>query len=151
MKPEAHQIRSVVRNVWSTQLDLAIVDAETVADAAWRGESHTAVIHIGGGFDGGVRLRCSRNLVRRAAAVMFDRSVERLSRDDERDVIGELANVVAGNIKALLPGRNSLSLPIIVEGRDYRISTVDVKWADTYAFELDGEPMTVTVVEHERP
>ena len=108
----------------------------------------TAAIHISGDFHGGIRLDCSRVLIRRAAAIMFNQPEDQLNDDDERDVVGELTNVVAGNIKALIPGSNSISLPTIIDGSDYRVSTLDVKSSEGFSFTLDGEGMTVTVLEH---
>jgi len=146
MKPNESQVRSVVRSVWSTQLGLEIGDADGAARPA--GDTMTAAIHINGDFRGGIRLHCSRVLLRRVTAIMFDLPEAELDDDDERDVIGELTNVVAGNIKAMIPGDNSISLPTIVDGSDYRVSTVDVRSSDSYSFSLDGETFTVTVIEH---
>lgn len=146
MKPNESQVRSVVRTVWSTQLGLDIRDADGVDRPA--GDTMTAAIHVSGDFRGSVRLDCSRALLRRATAIMFDLPEAELDDDDERDVIGELTNVVAGNIKALIPGNSSISLPTIIDGTDYRVSTVDVRSSDTYHFSLDGESLAVTVIEH---
>jgi chemotaxis protein CheX len=147
MSPDESRIRSIVRTVWSTQLGLEILDAEDAVQPS-SSPTMTAAIHISGDYHGGIRLECSRAIVRSAASVMFDLPADQLVDDDERDVIGELANVVAGNIKALIPGTNSISLPTIVEGSDYRVSTLDVRSSADYSFTLDGESMTVTVMEH---
>lgn len=147
MSPDESQIRSIVRSVWSTQLGLEVHDAEGTVQPA-PSPTMTAAIHINGDSHGGIRLECSRAIVRRAASIMFDLPAEQLADDDDRDVIGELANVVAGNIKALMPGSNSISLPTIVEGSDYHVSTLDVRSSAAFSFTLDGESMTVTVVEH---
>ncbi len=130
MIPDEQLIRTVVRSVWSTQLGLAISDLPNPPDVRSTGATHTAVIHISGDFRGVVRLQASLAMVRR------------------RDVIGELANVVAGNLKALLAGSSNLSLPTIVEGSDYRISTVAIASSRECSFSLDGEWLTVTMVEH---
>jgi chemotaxis protein CheX len=147
MTPEETQIRAVIRSVWSTQLDLEILDDRTPPENP-DAPTLTAAIHIGGDFRGGIRLECSRSIVRRAASIMFGLPEERLSKDDERDVVGELTNVVAGNLKALIPGANSISLPIIIDGTDYEVSTPEVRASDDYRFVLDGERMTVTVLEY---
>lgn len=147
MKPDREQVRTVVRTVWSTQIGLDIHDVDEPIGAP-DGETLTATVHITGDFRGGILIECSRVLVRRAAGIMFSLPDEELSADDERDVIGELTNVVAGNIKALIPGTNSLSLPTIVEGTDYQVSSVDVKSSDDLHFSLDGESMVLTLVEH---
>lgn len=147
MKPAIDQIRNVVRTVWSTQLGFDVQPVETT-DFDQGGETLTAAIHISGAFHGGIRVECSRTLVRRAASQMFSLPEDNLTPEDERDVIGELTNVVAGNIKALIHGDNSLSLPTIVEGTDYQVSAPDVKSSAEAAFVLDGESMVVTVFEH---
>jgi len=149
MKPDETQVRSVVRSVWSTQLGLEI---QTIGGPipAPTSPTLTAAIHISGDFHGAIRLECSRNLIRRAAAIMFAVPESGLTEDDERDVVGELTNVVAGNLKALIPGSNSISLPTIIEGSDYRVSTLDVESSDDFGFTLEGETMIVTVVEHGR-
>jgi len=147
MRPDESQIRSIVRTVWSTQLGVEILDADDAGPPS-SSPTMTAVININGDYHGGIRLECSRTIVRSAASIMFDLPPEQLVDDDERDVIGELANVVAGNIKALIPGTNAISLPTIVEGSDYRVSTLDVSSSVDYRFTSEGESMTVTVMEH---
>jgi len=149
MKPDESQIRSVVHSVWSTQLGLEIFDAVGPPPPP-TSPTITAAIHLNGDFHGVIRFECSRVLIRRAASIMFAMPEEDLVLDDERDVVGELTNVVAGNIKALIPGSNSISLPTIIEGSDYRVSTVNVESSDDFGFTLDGEAMIVTVVEHRR-
>ena len=147
MRLHEKEIRSTVRSVWSTQLGLEIHDAEEPSTLSGA-QKMTAAIHLSGDHRGGIRLDCSRLLIRRAASIMFDLPVDQLSEDDERDVIGELTNVIAGNIKALFPGSNSISLPTIIDGSDYTVSILDVKTSEAFSFSLDGEHMTVTVVEH---
>ena len=46
--------------------------------------------------------------------------------DDVRDVMGELANMVAGNLKSLLPRGVDLSMPSVVEGSDYALRVCGV-------------------------
>ena len=147
MKPNATQVRSVVRSVWSTQLGLEIHDAELPGKPALS-PTMTAVIHISGDYRGGLRLECSRALVRRAGSLMFNLPADQIGEEDERDVVGELTNVIAGNIKALIPGSNLISLPTIIEGSDYKVSSLDVKSCDDFAFVLEGESLTVTIFEH---
>lgn len=147
MKPNEDQIRALVRGVWMTQLGLDIQDVDGSAPPSGK-PTMTAAIHISGDFRGGIRLDCSRAMIRRAAAIMFNLPEGQLNEDDERDVVGELTNVVAGNIKALIPGSNSISLPTIIDGSDYKVSTLDVRSSEDFRFMLDGETMTVTLLEH---
>jgi CheY-specific phosphatase CheX len=41
--------------------------------------------------------------------------------DDVRDALGELANMLAGNLKSVLPGGAVLSMPSVIEGSDYSL------------------------------
>jgi chemotaxis protein CheX len=141
------QVRKAVHNIWSTQLALEVQDANLRSDTL-EGPTITAAVHIHGDFLGGVRLRSSRALIRRAAAVMFACDEDQLTEDDQRDVVGELTNVIAGNLKALVPGHSSISLPTIIEGTDYSVWSLDVRSSQDVGFTLDDLPMVVTVVEH---
>ena len=147
MKPNEDQIRSLVQSVWMTQLGLEIQNDDGSAPPSGKA-TITAAIHVSGDYRGGIRLECSRAMIRRAAAIMFNLPEDQLNDDDERDVAGELTNVVAGNIKALIPGSNSISLPTIIDGSDYKVSTLDVKSSRDFSFMLDGEHMIVTLFEH---
>jgi chemotaxis protein CheX len=41
--------------------------------------------------------------------------------DDVRDTMGELANMLGGNLKSVLPRGVVLSMPSVVEGSDYSL------------------------------
>jgi chemotaxis protein CheX len=145
--PDEAAIRSVVHTVWSTQLGLE-PELDPAAPVRIGSPSMTAAVHISGDFSGVVRVAADRRLVRRAAAIMFSIAEDAITADDDRDTLGELANIVAGNIKALLPGTSSISLPTIIGGTDYTVSTVDVRSSSEVGFLVDGDAFVVTIVEH---
>lgn len=68
-------------------------------------------IFINGAWDGSVSLRCTETVSRRVASGMFGVPPEAVSDDDIQDALGELANILGGNIKPLFPAPNHLSLP----------------------------------------
>jgi chemotaxis protein CheX len=70
---------------------------------------------ITGEWNGTVCLSCSRVAARQAAAVMFGLGDDELTAADISDAVGELINVVGGNIKSLVPGPSVLSLPSVSE------------------------------------
>ena len=55
---------------------------------------------------------------REIAGRMFSIAPEEVKEDDIRDALSELANIIAGNVKALLPAPSHLSLPTYLGGRD---------------------------------
>ena len=70
---------------------------------------------------------------------------DEVSQDDLSDVLGELANIVGGNVKAMLPPGAFLSLPQVVLAPEstarypnaQRISGVYGIW--------DGEPVSISM------
>jgi len=72
-------------------------------------------VQITGAWSGAVLLSCAPGFASLAARTIFagagDPSV-----GEERDALGELANMVAGNLKALLPAPSYLGLPTVADG-----------------------------------
>jgi chemotaxis protein CheX len=64
--------------------------------------------------------------------------------EDVADAVGELVNMIGGNVKSLMPGPSALSLPVVAAGRVARTSDtvevcrLDASWA--------GEPLVVSVL-----
>jgi chemotaxis protein CheX len=44
--------------------------------------------------------------------------------DDVRDCVGELTNVIGGNLKSLLPVETALSMPPVIEGRQFTLRLI---------------------------
>jgi two-component system chemotaxis sensor kinase CheA len=61
------------------------------------------------------------------------------------DAVGELANIVAGNIKGMLVEACKLGLPTVIRGSDYRVSVPGTSVVLEAAFECEGERFTVAV------
>lgn len=113
------EIREIMGLVFSTMLQMEVKPVP----GAWQksDRSVTAAIYFAGPWKGAAMLECSRE-----AAFLFTRILgdgpEPYDVDEAvRDVLGELANTVGGNLKAILPKGVSLSMPIVVEGTDYVI------------------------------
>lgn len=66
--------------------------------------------------------------------------------DDIRDALGELANMLAGNVKALLPEPCAISLPAVAFGPDHHVSVVGTSPVATVAFTCAGERLFVTLL-----
>jgi chemotaxis protein CheX len=70
-----------------------------------------------------------------------------MNEDDVRDVLGELANMVAGNLKSLLPKGVDLSIPTVVEGRDYSLHVCGGNIVERSIFTGSAGDFCVTVIE----
>ncbi len=78
--------------------------------------SLTGTVFISGQWNGLVSLTCSSVAAVRAAALMFAADLEEVDQGDVLDAVGELVNIVGGNLKGMLPSPTGLSLPSVTEG-----------------------------------
>lgn len=117
------QLTSIAQDIWSTVLGLTLSAIPASPSGPPRESILTGSVAIDGAWQGMVVVQCSTALARRAASVMFERELDSLGRDDVRDAMGELANMVGGNVKALLPAPSRLALPIVGEGHDSLVPT----------------------------
>ena len=84
--------------------------------------SLTGVIQITGAWQGAITIRCGPGLANAITEAMFGAEPGASSPQEVRDALGEVANMIAGNLKALLPSGCQLSLPTVVEGREYQLA-----------------------------
>lgn len=139
-------IVEATEEVFSSVLDLDIqpTSSQLVSCVA---PTITGLVNISGSFVGAVTVCCSLSMAKTAAAAVFSYAPEEAPAEDVRDVMGELANMVGGSIKALLPGSCGLSLPAVVEGSDYRLVVRDSHVLSRVEFDCMDKPISVTVVE----
>jgi chemotaxis protein CheX len=76
---------------------------------------------------------------------MFELAADEISPSEISDALGEIANMMGGNVKALLPGPATLSLPSVTEGSDYSITVPGAALACELHLECEGEPLSVRV------
>jgi chemotaxis protein CheX len=86
-----------------------------------------ASVQLAGEWHGAVVVSCDLPFGRRAAAAMFASEPDALSESDVTDALGELANMIAGNVKPLLPGAATISLPTVVRGADVQLGVVGAR------------------------
>jgi chemotaxis protein CheX len=101
-------------------------------------------VQIDGPWSGTVTVACSQRLATMITAQMFEVAPAEASHDDIIDAVGEIANMIGGNVKALLPGPSTLSLPRVhvdhVAPTDSKDGSVT-----SWGFVTDGERFVVTV------
>ena len=137
-------IEDITQSIWTTLFEVPI---ERGGDGAIRTESTvTSIVQIEGAWHGAVVLRCPMELAVTLTSVMFQ-SPAAPSFDDVRDALGELTNMMAGNLKALLPEPSALSLPAVALGSDYEFGVLGTEVLATVPFTCIGQPLVVMVVQ----
>lgn len=107
----------------------------------------TGCVHISGGWQGAICAECSYEMAVAIAAAMFEMEPEEMSEDEVRDAYGEVANLLAGQLKNDLPEGSSLSLPTVTKGQDYLINVPGSQLAQRVCIRQAGQPMVVSVFE----
>ena len=142
-------IVNITQNIWESILGLEVQRARDVAQLshATREKSLTGCVQLAGAWEGSVFLYCTATLAGEVAATMFGTNPDTLRNGDVEDALGELTNMVAGNLKIVLPRPCQLALPAVGEGIDYRIIVPGTKIAGQVLFESNSHPLLVTVLE----
>ncbi len=135
LAPTIEDLSEIAEQVWSSYLD---PEGEAPLfpvgppdpDAVIRGDV-CASVSISGAWHGHLVVSCSSVAARYAAAALLMMDIADVTPDDITDALGELANVVGGNVKSTLPSVCTMSLPHVVVGPGV----------------TNGWPMTVPVCE----
>lgn len=136
-------IREIAVSIWETLFSLPL---ETEVEMASPDDPVvTGCISIDGAWNGAVTLQCGERLADVLAGQLF-RSPSP-SPDEVRDAIGEITNMLAGNIKALVAEPSRISLPTVVFGGDYALTVRGTKPVSAVPFRCDGSALVVTLLE----
>jgi chemotaxis protein CheX len=140
-------ITDITNSIWEAMFALPLdrVDPEP----AIPGPVVTGCVTIEGAWDGAVMLTCERELAGSLTGRLFGAESE-VTPDDVRDAIGEVTNMLAGNIKALLPDPSRISLPTVAVGAHYAVSVVGTTQAAAVRFRC-GDGLLQVSLHHGRP
>jgi chemotaxis protein CheX len=93
----------------SLGVETAELPYEPLEGPAW-----TASVSVTGTWGGHVAVSCSPSTAQALTAVMLRRGQDEVSHEDVEDAVGELANMIGGSVKGMLPPPSTLSLPHVV-------------------------------------
>ena len=138
MEVNTHLVGHVVDSIFSTMLDLP-VRALGIGSPALQ-DKLTSSVYLEGTWNGGVSLILSRAHACRLASRFLGVDPPEDVDDDVRDAIGELANMIGGNLKSRLGPEMRLSLPSVIDGTEYEVRLCSSEVRDHLRFESkDGE------------
>ena len=140
------QIAEIARSVWASFLGMTLSDLEIPESAAtneWH--SASATVQISGSWNGSVILSCSAGLARKAAAAMFELAEDNLDDGEVADALGELVNILGGNLKCLLPEPSQLSLPTVSLGAAHMVTVPGAGLLDHAELECEGGRLHIAV------
>jgi chemotaxis protein CheX len=139
--PSADDLEVITREVWSSFLD-GDPSGLLAGGPGLDGDRVTGCVHLSGAYTGSIMLQCSAPAARDAAAALFCIQPGDVTASEVVDAIGELANMVGGNVKSMLPGPSLLSLPSVVHGQ---LSVPGAQVVREVAMLWRAEPLVVSL------
>src|SRR5260370_1214186 len=109
-------VARIVESVFVTMMNLEVHPSEI----PWA-PSHdqlTSVVHLSGDWNGALVLECNRWQACRFAGRFLSTDPPDAVNDEVRDLLGELANMIGGNMKCAVVAGLGLSMPSVTDGSD---------------------------------
>jgi hypothetical protein len=143
MMPSTAQVDEIVRSVLDITLRLDANELRRSPELNPQPQMVRAQVNFNGEWKGQVFMYVSPDLAREIAAVMMCSAPEDMGREEAFDAVGELTNMIAGNLRPLLRGSRSLSLPKVTE-QGLSVAPVEGNPVEL-SYRLDGRRLCVAV------
>ena len=140
------EIAELMESIWRATLDLNLFLAPTET-APCEGPRLRASVDISGAWRGKIILDSSVGAAKDAASIMFNLTQEKVLELHLSDATAELVNIVAGNIKGILPSPAFLSLPTVTLGNEDELVSRVGQLQSRISFLCEGESLQVTLLE----
>ncbi|MFC4062650.1 chemotaxis protein CheX [Planomonospora corallina] len=123
MSVTTDDLNAITEQVWLSYLDPEGVHPFLPSPEAPAPPHVIASVSVTGAWEGHVVMTFSEGAARMSTSALLGMEADEVSDDDVADAVGELVNVIGGNVKSLLPDGSLLSLPHVVTGE-----TGGAKW-----------------------
>ena len=121
------EIITGTQDVFSTMLMVDLACEAVIEDESCNIQSNlTSMIGLGGGLRGLLAIHCPSSVAKNITGIFLDMVIDKLN-DDVKDALGEIANMVAGNLKvsfARIDTNIELTLPTSVVGESFHLSGI---------------------------
>ncbi|RMF87589.1 MAG: chemotaxis protein CheX [Nitrospirae bacterium] len=143
-------VHEIFQSMLGVEPELRTLERE---EAPLHNQGIAAIVGYAGESEGSVVFTCGLELAAQLAGLMLMEEGLDPESEEVDDAVGEIANMVAGQLKNLVcEGGNEvqLSIPVIVRDGDYRLPVPDSydRWRLT-CFHVDGSPFYVEMVSSE--
>jgi len=140
----AQQLDTIVKSIFATMMDVPIGQSDT----PWLpgGDRLTSIVYLDGAWNGAVSLECTASQACQFAGLFLSMDCPDAVDDDVRDVLGELVNMIGGNVKSAMATGVRLSMPSVVDGDDYGLRICGAEIKDRLAFRFIGGDFWVTIL-----
>jgi chemotaxis protein CheX len=136
---------AIAEQIWASYLDAEGTNPLSPAPPTAPSRDVCASVSVTGAWRGHIVVSCSMPAARNVAGALLGADVDDVTPEDVTDALGELANIIGGNVKSVMPEPSALSLPVVlIDGNTGWPSAVEVCRLNG---EWLGEPIAVQVLE----
>jgi chemotaxis protein CheX len=140
------EIEQVAASVFTTMMGLEA--REVPGSGLGSGpEFLTAAVFLTGSWQGAVLVQCSPQHACEFTGCFLGGPAPAEVSDDVRDVLGEIGNMIAGNLKCTLCPGIRVSVPSVVAGRDYSLRLCGARLAEQMALETGKGSIRLSIFE----
>ena len=108
---ERSQLNELVQDLARTALGFELCASE---QQPLENPAVTARLALSGEWSGTLEVRCDSVMAAEIAAALFCAAASEVGDEDVNDAVGEITNILAGNIAPLLSNDCRLNLPVII-------------------------------------
>lgn len=144
------EIHEYTDQIWRQALRLEVAPASADAAAlqeAVAKEKVTSFVHfMGDTWSGACLIQVPQTLATKLTCALLEMEEGEVDLAMRDDAMGELANMLGGNLKPFLPGDSKLSLPSVSIGEGGSVSIPGTELSTRCWFSCDGEVFSVTLL-----
>ncbi len=133
----------IVESIFETMMEMNVCSVEAPAFPV--GQHLTSSVYLEGNWNGAVSLECDHQQACHFASKLLAMDPPETVDDDVRDALGELANMIGGNLKSMLGTDVRLSMPSVIDGTNYELRVCGSGPHQRIGFQFDAGEFCVTV------
>jgi len=137
-------LAQIVKSVFATMMGLEVSTSDTPFNP--HRSRLTSSVHLTGGWNGAVMFDCNAFQACQFAGLILGMDPPERVDDDVRDVLGELANMIGGNLKSVMAPGVRLSMPTVMLGNDYQERLCGFEVLERLGFQSGQGNFWVTVL-----
>jgi chemotaxis protein CheX len=138
-------LEAVVGSVFSTMMELEVCASDVPCPGS--GGLLTAAVYLTGQWEGAIFVHCHPQQACDFAGRFLGMPPAEAVDDEVRDVMGELANMIAGNLKCTFCPGIRVSIPSVVDGRGYSLRVCGGHVVCQTSFATPGGAVWVSLIE----
>jgi chemotaxis protein CheX len=141
------EISQFVTDIWATFMSAKASPTDEPFKPKGKDNTLAGCVQITGEWQGSVTLYAPKEIGRKVAATMYGLDKTEVEDQQIQDVVGEITNILAGNIKSILPATCSISLPCVAV-TDFDLHHPGSEMLTAVNFECEG--LSFLVVLHHK-